>query len=78
MSLLDQDACVVDALRQAKLVDTSLETALEEVFDLEGQDVIELHARLVEDTDTNKTTNQSVSLEEALGVFFIECEKLSG
>jgi nucleoside-triphosphatase THEP1 len=72
VALADQDTGVVDRLGKAELVDAGLETALEEVLDLQGQDVIELHAGLVEDTDTDQTTDKSVTLEEALGVLLVE------
>jgi nucleoside-triphosphatase THEP1 len=72
VALADQDTGVVDRLGKTELVDAGLETALEEVLDLKGQDVIELHAGLVEDTDTDQTADKSVTLEEALGVLLVE------
>lgn len=77
MTLLDQDTGVVDGLGKAKLVHAGLETALQEVLDLQGQDVIELHARLIEHTDTDQTANQGVTLEQTLGVLLIESEELT-
>ena len=75
MALADQDTSVVDRLGKTELVDAGLETALQEVLDLEGQDVIELHARLVEDTDTDETADKGVTLEKALGVLLVESKK---
>lgn len=69
---------MVDGLGETELVDAGLETALQEVLDLEGQDVIELHAGLVEDTDTDETANEGVTLEEALGVLLVESEERTG
>ena len=63
MALLDQDTSVVDGLGKTELVDASLEPAFQEVFDAKSQDVIELHARLVEHADTNKTANQGIAFE---------------
>lgn len=60
--LADQDTGVVDRLGESRLEDLGLEATLEEVLDLEREDVIETHAGLVEDTDTNKTTDQGVTL----------------
>ena len=77
VALADQDASVVDRLGQAKLVDAGLQATLQEILDLEGQDVIELHARLVEDADADETANQGIALEEALGVLLVEGEKLT-
>ena len=78
VALLDEDTSVVDRLGKTELVDESLETALQEILDLEGQDVIELHAGLVEDTDTDQTANEGIAFEEALGVLLIESKELTG
>ena len=67
MALLDQDTSVVDGLSETELVDTGLQTTLQEIFDLEGQDVIELHAGFVEHTDADETANEGIAFEEALG-----------
>jgi hypothetical protein len=75
VALADEDTSVVDGLGETELVDAGLETALQEVLNLEGQDVIELHAGLVEDTDTDETANESVTLEEALGVLLVESQE---
>lgn len=77
MALLDQNTGVVDRLGQAELVDAGLQAALQEVLDLEGQDVIELHAGLVEHTDTHKTANKGIAFEETLGVLLVEGQKLT-
>ena len=77
MALTDQDTGVVDGLGKAELVDASLEAALQEVLDLQGQDVIELHAALVKDTDTDQTTNERIALEQTLGVLLVESEELT-
>lgn len=77
MTLLDQDTSVVDGLGEAELVDASLETALQEVLNTEGKNVIELHARLVEHTDTDQTANQGITFEQTLGVLLVEGKKLT-
>lgn len=77
MTLLDQDTSVVDGLGEAKLVDAGLQTTLQEVLDAEGQDVIELHAGLIEHTDADQTANQSVTFEQTLGVLLVEGEQLT-
>jgi hypothetical protein len=77
VALTDQDTGVVDRLGEAELVDASLEAALEEVLDLQGQDVIELHAGLVKDTDAHETANEGVALEQALGVLLVESQELT-
>jgi hypothetical protein len=68
---------VVDRLGKAELVDESLEAALQEILSLEGQDVIELHAGLVEDTDADKAANEGVAFEETLGVLLVESKELT-
>ena len=77
VSLLDEDTGVVDRLGKAESVDAGLETALQEVLDLEGKDVIESKAGLVEDTNTDKTANQGVTLKKTLGVLLVESEELT-
>jgi hypothetical protein len=77
VTLADQDTGVVDGLGETELVDTGLEAALQEILNLQGQDVIELHAGLVEDTDTYETANEGVSFEETLGVLLVESQKLT-
>ena len=67
----------MDRLGEAELVDASLKTTLQEIFGLEGEHVIELHAGLVEHTDTHETANEGIAFEETLGVLFVEGEKLT-
>jgi len=77
VSLLDENTSVVDRLGETKLVDTSLEATLEEILDLEGENVIQSHAGLVEDTDTYETADQGVTLEETLGVLLVQGKKVT-
>lgn len=77
VALADKDTGVVDGLGETQLVHAGLETALQEVLDLEGKHVIELHARLVEHTDAYQTANQGVTLEQTLGVLLVEGKKLT-
>jgi len=77
VALADQDTGVVDRLGETELPDTGLETTLKEILDLEGQDVIQLHAGLVENTDTNETSNEGIAFEETLGVLLVEGEELT-
>jgi hypothetical protein len=73
--LADENTSVVDGLGKTELVDAGLETTLQEILNLEGQHVIELHAGLVKDTDADETANEGVTLEKALGVLLVESEK---
>lgn len=77
VALANQDTGVVDGLGKTELVDTRLQAALQEILNLQGQDVIELHARLVEDTDTDKTSDKGVAFEKSLGVLLVEGKKLT-
>lgn len=77
MSLPDQNTSVVNALCQPALEDLGLQSTLQEVFDLEGQHVIETHARLVEHTDPDKSTDECVTLEETFGILVIQFEQLT-
>lgn len=77
MSLSDQDTSVVDTLGQTTLEDLCLQSAFQEIFNLQGQHVIETHARLVEHTNTDESTNEGVTLEQPLGILVIELEQLT-
>lgn len=77
VALADENTGVVDGLGETELVDTSLQATLKEILDLQGEHVIELHAGLVEHTDTHETANQGVAFEETLGVLLVEGEKLT-
>jgi hypothetical protein len=77
VSLPDENTGVMDALGETELVHTSLKATFQEVFDLQGEHVIELHAGFVEDTDTDETANEGIAFEEALGVFLVEGEQLT-
>lgn len=68
---------MVDRLGKAESVDASLKAALQEILNFEGKDIIESEAGLVEDTDTDKTANQGVTLEKTLGVLLVESEELT-
>ena len=77
VALADQDTGVVDRLGEAELVDEGLEAALQEILSLQGQDVIELHAGLVEHTNTDEAANEGIAFEETLGVLLVEGKKLT-
>ena len=77
VALADENTSVVDRLGEAELVDAGLQAALQEILDLEGKHVIELHAGLVEDTDTDQTANEGIAFEKTLGVLLVESKKLT-
>lgn len=61
MPLANQDTSVVDRLSKPGLEDLGLETTFQEIFDLEGQHVIEAHARLVQHADADEPTDEGVT-----------------
>jgi hypothetical protein len=77
VSLTDEDTSVMDRLGETELVDTGLKTTLHEILNLQGQNVIELHAGFIEDTDTDETTNEGVTFEESLWVLLVKGEQLT-
>jgi hypothetical protein len=77
MSLTDKNTGVMNGLGKAKLVDTGLQTTLQEILNLQGQYVIELHAGFVKDTNTDETANEGIAFEKTLGVFLVEGKKLT-
>ena len=77
VALVDEDTRVVDALGQAKLVDAGLKAALQEVLKLQGQHVIELHARLVEDANANQAADERIAFEQALRILLVQSEELT-
>lgn len=74
MPLPNQDTRMMDTLGQPKLVDTGLQSPLQEILDLERQHVIELHARFIEHTHTDKTTDEGIAFKETLGVLLVKGE----
>lgn len=77
VALADENTGVVNRLGETELVDTSLQAALKEIFNLQGQHVIETHTALVENTDTDETTDEGVSFEKTLGVLLVKGKKLT-
>lgn len=77
MALTNEDSGMMDRLGEAELIDTSLETALKEILDLQGKDVIKLHTRLIEHTDTNKTANEGIAFKKTLGILLFKSEKFT-
>ena len=65
VSLSDEHTGVVHRLGQTKLEHLSLQAALKEILNLETQNVIELHAVLVQNTQANQAAKKCVTLEKA-------------
>jgi hypothetical protein len=77
VSLPNEHTGVMDGFSQTALEDLCLQSTFQEILDLQGQHVIQSHAVLVQHTNTDETTDESVALEKTLGVFVIELEKLT-
>ena len=61
MPLADEDTGMVDALGESELEDLCLQPPLQEIFNLQAQDVIELHLTLIQHTDPHQTPEQSIT-----------------
>jgi len=78
VTLADEDASVMDGLGESELEDLGLETTLQEIFDLQAEDEIELHALFVQDTDPDQTPKECVAFEQPAGILLVQGEKLTG
>lgn len=61
VTLTDQHASMMNGLGQSQLENLRLQATLEEIFDLQTEHVIELHARLVQHSDADQAAQQSVT-----------------
>merc|ERR550525_238969 len=77
VSLPYEDACVVDGLGESELEHLSLQTALQEVLNLETKNVIELHLALVQDSNPDQTSEKSITFEQSLGILLLQSEQNS-
>lgn len=77
MSLADEDPGVVDTLGQSELEHLSLESPLQEVLSLQGQNIVKLHLVLGQYPGPNKATQQCISLKQSSWILFIQGEQLS-
>merc|ERR1719228_832508 len=72
MPLSDQNTCMMDRLCEPQLKDLGLKTTLQEIFNLEAKNVIKLHLALVQDSDSDQTSKECVSLEQSLGILLLK------
>ena len=77
MALTNEHTSVVNGLSEAELVDAGLQATLQEVFSLEGEHVIELHAGLIEHANSDETPNEGIAFEETLWVLLVEGEEFT-
>lgn len=64
VALADEHTGVVDRLGQTQLEDLGLQAPLQEVLDFEAQDVIQLHLALIQHTNADKSSQESVAWEK--------------
>lgn len=77
VSLPDEYSSMVYAFCQTDLENLCLQPSLQEIFNLEGQHVIESHAGLIEHTDTDKSADKCITLKQTFGVLGIEFQKFT-
>jgi hypothetical protein len=68
--LTDQDTGVVNGFCETQFEYLRLQSPLQKVFDFESKDVIQFHAGFIEHTNSDKTANKGVALEETTGLLF--------
>ena len=61
VTLTNQDTSMMDRFSQSQFEDLSLQAAFQEIFDFQAQNVIELHAGFIQDTNTYQTTQQGIT-----------------
>ena len=65
MPLSDEHTSVVDALGQPQFEYLGLQPSLQEVLQLETEHVIELHAGLVQHSDTHQPSQEGVAFKQS-------------
>ncbi|KAH3660611.1 hypothetical protein OGATHE_004943 [Ogataea polymorpha] len=78
VSLGDQDPSVVNGLGKTKLENLGLQSSLKEVLNLQGQNVIQLHLVFWQDTDSDQSSDQGVTLEKSLLILLVSGKQVSG
>lgn len=66
VSLSDQYASVMDWFSQTKLEHLSLQSSFQEIFNFQTQHVIKLHSVLIQYSNTDQTTQESITWKERL------------
>lgn len=66
----------MDTLSKTEFEDLSLQTSLEHLVDSQGKNIIELALVLTKKTQTNQTTKQSLTLEDAGLIVLVEGQQM--
>lgn len=77
VSLGDQNSGVVDRSGQTQLENLGLQSSLQEVLDSQGQDVIQLHLVLGQDTNSHQSSDQSVTFEQSLLILLVSGQQVT-
>ena len=79
VSLVNQDSGLMDRFGlEAFLIDSSLESFIEEFVDGETQNVIEFELFVGEETISVHSIEEGSTFEKSSGVFFLKSEELTG
>ena len=78
VSLSDKDSGVMDAGSELSLGDKGLESSFHELVNGKTENVIELSLVLLQQTELDNSSNESVTLEDSLGIVLQEGHELSG
>jgi hypothetical protein len=78
VALLDENTGMVDGTSHLAVEDDGLETAVQEILELEGEDEVELVLVLGEDADAVQAPEEGLALEDAAGVVLGKSHELSG
>jgi len=77
VSLSDEDSGMMDTLGKAMFEDLCLESSFHKVFNAKTKDVIELHSRLLKDTNSYQSSKECITFKESSRILFIKSEKFS-
>ena len=79
MSLVDQDSGLMNGFGlEAFLINSGLESLVEEFVDSKTQDVIQLELFVREETISVHSIEEGSTFEKSSGVFFLKSEELTG
>lgn len=77
VSLADEYTSMVKGLGKVLLEDKSLEATGHDVRHFDGENVIQLFLVLLQETEANASSEESLSFEDTLGVLLVKSEQLT-
>jgi hypothetical protein len=78
VTLLDENAGVMDGFRHARLEHKSLKASLQEILDGESQHIIKLVLTFIKKAVAVHSPQKSLSFKDTPSVLLIQCEKHTG